>query len=240
MKKYRHNPAVMKSNFIKNEAKQVICKNSCSIQVPSYFFTQGLGKMGADTSIYGCFPVILEDGQYGLVNVTAMFSINPTSTTIITIGEVEYYEFFFARDTVVFKTTQLLSQSKIIYDPFQTFLFMGRVPWYIAYDDHGKLFDTAPHFAGFGPLKDPVAAEFLTAMCARRANSMSDQFLREIIKDYSEGAPGNVEFVPMGSVIATVKSGLNKLSGAYAQDGIISAIVSPYDRVGTVEKIVRA
>ena len=238
--KYNRNPSAVTANFTVNSAKQVICKNSCYIQVPMFFFDQGLGTLGADISIYGCFVVILEDGQYGLVNTTAMFSISPTSTNIKTIDGMEYYEFFFAKDSVIFKTTGLLQQSKIIYDPFQNFLFMGRVPWYISYDDHGRLFATAPKFAGFGALRNPEVMEFLTAMCARKANSTSKDFLREQIKDYSEGDVGNVEFVPMGSVVATVRSSLNKISGAYAQDGIISAIVSPYDRVGTVEKIVRA
>lgn len=238
--KYKHNPSVISENFVVNSAKQVICKNPCYIQVPAYFFDQGLGKLGADISIYGCFVVILEDGQYGLVSMTAMFSIAPTSTNIKTIDGMEYYEFFFAKDSVVFKTTGLLSQSKIIYEPFQNFLFMGRVPWYITYDDHGRLFDTGPKYADFGALRNPEVMEFLTAMCARKANSTSNEFLRNVIKDYSEGDVGNVEFVPMGSVVATVRSSLNKISGAYAQDGIISAIVSPYDKVGTVEKIVRA
>lgn len=238
--KYKHNPEALTKNFKTNDASQVVCLNSCYIQVPSFFFEQGLGVLGSNTSVFGCFPVIMEDGQYGLVNYTAMFSLNPTSTNIKVIDDMEYHEFFFEKDSVVFKTTGLLSQGKLIYDSFQNFLFMGRVPWYITYEAHGQLFDTAVKYAGFGSLRNPEVMEFLTAMCARSAISNSPEFLRNIIQDYSEGDVGNVEFVPMGSVIATVRSSLNKISGAYAQDGIISAIVSPYDRVGTVEKIVRA
>ena len=238
--KLKRNPRAVTANFSVNAAEQVVCKNNCYIQAPKGFFDSGLGQLGADISLYGCFAVILESGDYALVNITAMFSIAPTSINIITVDDVEYYEFFFAKDSVIFKTTGLLEQSKIVFDPFQTFLFMGRVPWYISYDDHGRLFDTAPHFAGFGALKNPELIEFMSAMCGRKANDPSNEFLRLKIQNYSEGDSGNVEFVPMGSVIATVRSSLNKLSGAYAQDGIISAIVSPSDKVGTVEKIVRA
>lgn len=237
---YKHDPDTLTNNFAVNSAKQVVCLNNCYIQAPKSFFDGSLGVLGSDISLYGCFAVIMEDKTYAIVNVTGMFSISPTSINIKTIDEVEYYEFFFAKDTVIFKTTGILEQSKIIFDPFQTFLFQGKVPWYISYDDHGRLFDTAPHFAGFGSLKNPELMEFQTAMCGRRANSSSNEFLRLSIKDYSEGAVGNVDFAPMGSVIATVRSGLNKISGAYGQDGIISAIVSPSDKVGTVERIVRA
>lgn len=238
--KYVRNPEVVTANFETNKAKQVICKNNCFIQVPKAFFEGNLGQLGAEISVYGCFAVIMETGEYSLVNISAMFSINPTSTSIITVDEVEYYQFFFAKDTVIFKTTGLLQQSKIIFDPYQTFLFMGRVPWYIGYDDHGRLFDSAPHFAGFGALKNPELMEFQTAMCARKGGDTSPEFLRLKIKDYSEGDAGNVDFVPMGSVIATVRSTLNKVSGANALDGLISGIVSPPDKVGPVEKIVRA
>ena len=82
--------------------------------------------------------------------------------------------------------------------------------------------------------------EFLTAMVARKANSLDDNFLRVLVKSYADTEVGKVEFVPMGSVVASVKSSLNKISAAYAQDGIISAIVSPGEDVGVVGKIVRA
>ena len=237
---YKRNPQAVKANFAVNKAKQVICKQPCTIQVPKSFFDAGLGQLGVDTKIYGLFPVILEDGQFSLVNTTAMFSISPTATTIKTINEVEYYEFSFAKDSVIFKTTGLLSDAKLIYSVFQAFFFMGKVPWYVSYDDHGRLLDTAPHFAGFGAVKNPEVVEFLTAMVARKANSLDDNFLRVLVKSYADTEVGKVEFVPMGSVVASVKSSLNKISAAYAQDGIISAIVSPGEDVGVVEKIVRA
>lgn len=223
-----------------NKAKQVICSQPCTIQVPKGFFESGLGQLGDNISVYGLFPVILSTGEFALVNTSAMFSISPTSISIIKVEEVEYYEFYFAKDTVVFKTTSLLESSKIIFEAFQAFFFMGRVPWYVGYDDHAKLFDTAVQFAGFGPMRNPEMVEFLTAMVARQANSTNSNFLRNIITDYSETEIGKVTFIPMGSVIASVKSSLNKISGAYAQDGIISAIVSPSTQVGTVERIVRA
>lgn len=238
--KYTHNPKAVRENFEVNKAKQVICKNPCYIQVPMSYFDSGLGTLGADTQIYGLFVVILETGQMSLVNTTAMFNISPTATNVKIIEGVEYYEFYFAANSVVFKTTGLLSNSKLIFNPFQTFLFMGRVPWFVGYDDHGRIFDTAPKFAGFGALKNPEVMELLTAACARRANDESNEFLRVLIQNYSEGDPGNVDFVPLGSVIATVRSSLNKISGAYGQDGVISATVSPYNKVGTMERIVRA
>lgn len=238
--KLTRDPKAVSANFQINSAKQVICKNTCFIQCPKSFFDNGLGTLGSDIKIYGCFAVILETGQYALVNTTAMFSVAPTAINIKMVDGDEYYEFMFAKDSVIFKTTGLLSQSKIIYEPFQNFLSMGRVPWYVSYDDHGKLFDTAPKFAGFGSVRNPEVMEFLTAMCARKANDTKNQFLRLTIDRYSEGDAGSVDFVPMGSVIATVRSSLNKIAGAYAQDGIISAIVSPSDKVGTVEKILRA
>lgn len=238
--KYVRDPKAVRANFKVNEAGQVVCLNNCFVQVPKSYFDNGLGTLGTEIKIYGLFAVILESGQYSLVNTTAMFTITPTATTVKMIEGKEYYEFSFAKNGVIFPTTSLLSESKLIYEPFQNFLFMGRVPWFVSYEDHCKLFDTAPHFAGFGSLKNPEVMEFLSAMCARRANTTSNDFLRLSIKDYKEGEPGSVEFVPMGSVVATVRSSLNKISGAYAQDGIISAIVSPSDTVGSVEKIVRA
>lgn len=238
--KYTRDPKAVRQNFEVNKAKQVICKNPCYIQIPVSYVKDELATLGADIQIYGLFAVILESGQMSVVNTTAMFSIAPTATNVKIVDGAEYYEFFFAKDSVVFKTTGLLSNSKLIFNPFDTFFFSGRVPWFVSYEDHGRIFDTAPKFAGFNSLKNPEVMEFLTAACARKANDDSNEFLRIMIKNYGDGDPGGVEFVPLSSVITTVKSSLNKITGAYAQDGIISAIVSPYDKVGTMEKIVRA
>ena len=238
--KLTRNPKAVAANFQTNSGGQVVCKNNCYIQAPKAFFDGKLGVLGSDVSLYGCFATILETGEYALTSVTAMFSIAPTAINIKTIEGVEYYEFFFAKDSVLFKSKELLQQAKIIYDPFRTFYLMGRVPWYVSYDDFGRLLDTAANNAGFASLENPALVEFLAAMCARRKDSVDNEFLRVSITDYKDGEPGNVEFVPMGSVIVGVRSSLNKISGAYAQDGIISAIVSPSDTVGSVERIVRA
>ena len=238
--KLTRNPEAVSANFVKNSAGQVICKNDCYIQAPKAFFEGNLGVLGSDISVYGCFVTILDSGDYALTSVTAMFSLSPTSTNIKTVDDVEYYEFYFKKDTVVFKTDGLLQSSKIVYDPFRTFYLMGRVPWYISYDDFGKLFDTAPHNAGFKSLENTSLMEFLAAMCARKRGTTDSEFLRLLIQKYSDGDAGQVDYVPMGSVVASVRSSMNKISGAYAQDGIISAIVSPADTVGTVERIVRA
>lgn len=237
---YVRDPVAVSKNFAVNSAKQVVCKAACTIQVPKTYFDGNLGILGVDTKIYGLFPVILGTGQFSLVNTAAMFSIAPTSTTVITVDEVEYYEFTFAKDTVIFKTTGLLSDAKLIYEVFQAFYFMGKVPWYVGYEDHGKLLDSAIKFAGFGAVKNPEVVELLTSMVARKRGDMNNEFLRLAISDYSQTEIGKVDFVPMGSVIASVRSSLGKISGAHGQDGIVSAIVTPATEVGTVEKIVRA
>lgn len=237
---YKRDPDAVSKNFAKNAAKQVICKNACRIQVPKFFFDHNLGQIGVDTKIFGLFPVILETGQFALVNTMAMFQIAPTRTAIITVDDVEYYEFSFAKDSVLFKTTALLAESKIAFEVLQNFFFMGRVPWYVGYDDHGRLFDTAAQFASFGAVKNPEVTEFLTAMVARKAGTSNNLFLRNQIKTQEDGAIGNVDWVPMSSVMVSVRSPLNKITGAHAQDGIISAIIAPSDKVGAVERIVRA
>lgn len=238
--KYTRDPVAVTANFEVNASKQVICKNNCRIQVPKGYFEHGLGQIGVETFVFGLFAVILDTGQYALVNTTAMFQIAPSSTTIISIEGLEYYEFSFPKDTVIFKTTGLLSDAKIVYEVFQNFFFKARLPWYVGYEDHGKIFDNAPKFAGFNALRNPETAEFLTAMIARKAGSSDNEFLRVVAESYDDVAVGKVEFTKMDSPITSVRSTLNKIAGAYAQDGIISATVSPSESVGTVEKIIRA
>ena len=92
--KYTRSAACI-TKLVDNGKGQILTKENCKIQIPYRFSSRGLGEVGVDTRIYGCFPIIFEDGKYTLCNVTAVLEINPFKTSVVLIDEVEYHQFEF-------------------------------------------------------------------------------------------------------------------------------------------------
>lgn len=238
MSKYQRNAQRVLANLKENQAGQIIAKEACKIQVPVRFSEIGLGEIGINTYTYGLFAVILESGEYAVCNINAIVELQPYKQTLTTINEVEYHEFHFEPGSVVIKTTDLVKREPILYRVFDEFIFKGKVPWYVEYEDLGKLFDTAKHHAGSNVSQNLEVIEFIASMITRSSKDRT-KYIRNVISSFGDLTLSNIDYVPLKSVFYSVNSTLNKIAGSYYNDGIASALVNPSNEVGSIEAILR-
>jgi hypothetical protein len=211
-----------------------------TIHVPVRFTEIGLASVGSSVFIYGLFAMILDSGEYALCNVNALVEIKPSLIERVVIGGNDYLQFkFFPGDTVIV-TKELVCRSSLIYTAINEFVFKGKVPYYVDYDDVGKLFDTAKKHAKTSATILPSAMEFLAAFIARSKQDRT-KFIRETAESFNDFHREKLEWVPLQSVYWSAPNTVNKLAGAYGgSDGIVSAIVNPTHRAERIEKILRA
>ena len=236
--KYTRDPSIANRNLVENSNGEVLTKADCKIQIPVRFATRGLGQVGIDTFSYGLFPVIYGD-SYSVINVNALIELNPAKVNIITVDEVEYYEFSFDAGQVVIKTTDLIKRSDIIYSVFDEFIFKGKVPWYVGYEDLGKLFDTSKQYADSIAGQNLEVIELLASMITRDTKDRT-KYIRTAIDKYSDTGIEHIDYVPLSSVFYSVNSTVNKLAGSYFSEGVISALVTPTTKSSKIENILRA
>jgi len=218
--------------------KPVIAKNNIAIQVPVRFKEIGLAQIGSSTFVFGLFAMILDSGEYALMNVNAYLELGAASVDTEEIDGTEYYNFHFEPGDVVFKTKSLVCRPALIFKAISEFVFKGKVPWYVDYDDMGKLFSTAKKHAATTADIRPEVMEFMAAYIGRNKNDRIN-YIRESAETYADFEK-NLAWVPMQSVYWSAPGTVNKLAGAYFQDGIVSAIVNPSERVEKIESILRA
>lgn len=213
----------------------------CVIQIPARWAEPNikLGAIGLSNFAYGLFPVIFEDGTYSVINICGYVELDPLKTTIKKIGEVDYYEFSFEANQVLFKTTKLVKRDEVIYAILNELIFKGKVPWYVDYNDLGKLFDTAKKHANSNVGNNPEVMEFIASMVTRTTKDRST-YLRTQVKDYKDIQNGLVAYVPLKSVLYSVNSTVNKIAGSYFNEGVVSALVNPTNKAEKIEKILRA
>lgn len=240
MAKYRRNQEAVKAVLVESKAGQVLTKVDCKIQAPARFTegSVGLGSIGSDVFIYGIFALILDTGEYSVCNIAAQVQINPYKTTSVMIDDVEYHEFHFHKNDVVIKTTDLVKNSDTIYSVFDELIFKGKVPWYMGYEDLGKLFDTAKYHADSNVATNLETIELIASMISRSKEDRTE-YIRHKAKDYKDVSLEKLEYVPLKSVFYSVKSTLNKLAGSYFNDGVVSALVEPSEKQQMIESVLR-
>lgn len=235
----KRNPDSAKTFLFEDKAGRIFTKQNCEIHMPVRFADRGLGQIGINTFVYGCFPIIFENGDYSVCNVTSLIEIDPFKTTTKIIDEVEYYVFHFKANDIVIKNSQLVKRDTMMFNVFEEFIFKGKIPWYMEYEDVGKLFDTAKEYGDSTVGKNQVTIELLASMIGRTKKNRS-KYLRLTVNNYKDININEVAFVPMQSVYYSTNSSINKLTGNYFNDGVTSALVNPSKDVTDIESILRA
>ena len=219
----------------------VYTKKPCKIQIPQRFTERavGLGLIGVDTQIAGLFPLIMETGEYSVMNMCGMVQIDPYKITEITIEDVDYHEFYFAAGQVLFKTLEIVVNVDMVWNILNELVFKGKVPWYMDYEDLGNIANTTKKHAG----SDVGAVRSMfEAMISIIARSLSDRktYLRTEIKEGGKITRDMIQIVPLRSVIDSVNNTQAKITGNYLGPALVSALVDPSVKASKSEKILRA
>lgn len=219
----------------------VYAKQACKIQIPQRFTEPavGLGLIGVDTQIAGLFPLILESGQYSVMNMCGMVQIDPYKITEITIDDTDYHEFYFAPGQVLFKTTQIVVNVDMVWNILNELIFKGKVPWYMDYEDLGNIANTTKKHAGSDVGAVRSMFEAMVSIVARSIKNRKT-YLRTEIKEGDKIIRDMIQIVPLRSVIDSVNNTQAKITGNYLGPAIVSALVDPSVKASKSEKILRA
>ncbi len=217
---------------------RLVAKKPCKIYIPARFSERNLASIGIETNIVGIYAMVVEDTYYAVSMVNAMIRIEPTSTIKILIDEEEYYEFSFDAGSTVMATVNLVKTDTLVYRIYDEIISKGHVPWYLDYKVIGKIFDTAKYHAGANIGTNHEVTELIISMIARDAKDRH-RYYRQTVKSLADIDKNPPAFIPLRSVIYAATNTTNKLAGSYFNQGMVSALVSPADRVERIEELLR-
>lgn len=217
---------------------RLVTKKEVKIYVPSRFDERGLASVGMETYIVGIYAIVIDDKYYGVSMVNAMCRIEPTSTVKVVFDEEEYYEFTFDAGSTVMATVHLVRTDTLVYKIYDEIISKGRVPWYLGYTELGKLFDTAKYHAGANIGANHEVTELIISMISRDPKDRV-KYYRQTVKSIEDVEKNPPAFIPLRSVTYAATNTTNKLAGSYFNEGLVSALVSPADRVERIEELLR-
>ena len=214
---------------------RVVTSKRVKIHIPARFAERDLAYVGVENFILGIYAIIVEDKFYGVSLVNAMIPIDPSETNRIKIFGVEYFEFVFEPGSTVFKTLELVKTDTLTYKIYDEILSGGRIPWYVGYEELGKLFDTAQYHAGANIGGNQEVTQLIASIVARDPKDRT-KYYRTAVQSLGDLRTVHPVYVPLMSV---EYSATNKLGGSYFGTGVVSALNDPSDRTERIEDILR-
>lgn len=235
---YIRDPQRVQAYLRELEDERLVTTKGCKIVIPVRFAERDLAYVGMETRIVGIFAMIVEDMYYAVSIANAMMRITPSSTIKVIYDGDEYYEFSFDAGATVIPSVQLVQTDTLAYSIYNEILAKGRVPWYLGYEEMSELFETARYHANANIGQNQEITELIVSIIGRNGNDRHQEY-RHHITDYRDLVTNPPVFIPLRSVTYAATNTLNKLAGSYARDGLISALVTPTDRVEKIEALLR-
>jgi hypothetical protein len=226
----QRNKAYILGNLKVGPNKELITKEDAYIEVPFYFKDKGLLIMEDKTSIFGSFALVMGN-KYAVWNVPIMYITESEDMTLIEHDDVKYYRFMFKAGATILQSLIAIKTSTIIYSVFNMYLFSGKVPWYIDYDDVANIINKSKKYTGLNVELNSEVIEILVSMAARDPGNLEKQ-IRNVTKQTRP------MFVPIGNV-DNLNSNFSKIVGNYQDSGVQSILLSDPDKPIDVEKVIR-
>lgn len=214
----------------------VVCSKEVKIYIPARYKERNLAYVGSENHILGVYAITIEDKYYGVSLINAMISIDPTTTNKLKIKEDEYIEFVFSAGSTVFKSLQLVKTNTIPYLIFDEFFSKGYIPWFIGYEELGKIFDSSKKHAGANVGTNQEVTQLIASLVARDDKDRT-KYYRSTIDKYSDLINKPPVFIPLRSVEYAATNTTNKLGGSYMSIGITSALINPSERKERIEDL---
>lgn len=229
----KRNPNYIIEQLYESKSNMLFTKKDCIIQFPKRYTERGMAEISVNNYVFGVLALIM-DGQYSVMLIPAMIKTTPSRISEVMIGDVPYMNFHYLAGSAIMDTTLVQRKNTLVYNIMEEFFLKGNIPWYVDYEDLGKIFDKAKDYADSNVAKNYAVMECLAAYISRSPKDRAIYY--RLSKDYQQspeyiGMYGNVYYAAPGTV--------NKLAGSYFQDAIVSALVQPSERISHVEQLLR-
>lgn len=233
------NPTAVISQLQETKSQAIVTRKECVIQFPKRFVERNLAEIGSETYVFGIYALIMGD-QYAISTIPSMVRTNPSRISETMVDDVPYYNFHYEAGSVIIENVNVIRKDSLIYNLMDEFFLKGNVPWYVGYEDLGKIFDKAKEFADSNVAENYATMEAMAAYISRDQKDRSVQF-RHMVKSRQDVEKNMPTYIGLyGNVFYAAPGTVNKLAGSYFQDAIVSALVQPSAKSSHVEDLLRA
>lgn len=209
----------------------------CKVMFPKSYLTGSLGSVDEHFNVIGIFAIIMGD-KYGFSNAASIMPLSPDTTNVVTIDEVQYMELGWEAGSVICPNVNLIKADHVVSQIFDEFIAKGRDPWYTTYTDHVKILWSTAKYAGVN-LKAPKSILSVFASSRARVEGDLSSYFRETLKTQADLAKAKPLMIALRNIAYGATNTTARISGAYLDSGINSALINPAKESEAFEESLR-
>lgn len=219
-------------------ANELVAIKSIKVYIPARYKQADMAIFETENTFVGICAMVVDDRYYAVSCVTAFMRTEPTAINDVIIDDNEYIEMTYEPGARIITNLNLVKVDNLLYRIYDEFISKGRVPWFLGYEDLGKLFADSEYYAGPKIGSNPQILEMIAATICRSPADVK-MYYRQAIKAKSELETDPPVVIPLRAVSYGATNATAKLMGPYFDDNVTSTLVSPGQRLERVERHLR-
>lgn len=229
-------PERVKTHWKITPKDEMVAIYPVKIYIPARYKQSDMAIFENEKSFMGIFAMVVEDSFYATSLVSSFIRSEPTAINDVVIDDEDYIELFYEPGARIMTNVNLPKVDSFLYRISDEFDAKGKVPWFMSYDDLGKLFENSGYYNGRQIGYNPQVNEMIAATICRSPEDVK-QYFRQMRSRETYSLKPTV--IPLRAVSYGATNAIAKLMGPYFDENVTSALVSPGQRVENIERYLR-
>lgn len=213
----------------------VIANRELHVYFPQRFIQNKMAEVTDFVSILPVLGFVIPDECYMCWTSMLPMRMFPSEMRDVTIKGDKYICMVFRESDVVFENLTASIDPNVPYFYFMEFVNYAKIPWYMDYNKHSSLFDSAETELGKGVGSSPQVMRVLASIIYRDPDDLEKPWRGS--KAMKENRPPVI--VGLNNPSMLINDSFSKIMGGYLADNLLSAIIKPADKVSNLDRLIR-
>lgn len=215
---------------------EMVAIKPVKIYIPARYRQSDMAIFENEKSFMGIFAMVVDDTYYGVSLVSSFIRSEPTAINDVIIDDEDYIELYYDPGARIMTNVNVPKVDSFLYRISDEFDAKGKIPWFMSYEDLGKLFENSGYYNGRQIGYNPQVNEMIAATISRDPDDVKKYF-RQRQMGAADGSKPTV--IPLRAVSYGATNAIAKLMGPYFDENVTSTLVSPGQRVENIERLLR-
>ena len=210
-----------------------VASNTIDVYVPEMYAERSLYHNDEYVTVLGLLKIVVNKKINVTLMMTTMLTMIPSFITKETVDDYPYIVLHFNRGDLFIRNTELIRDSSVMFNIFNTFINLGRIPPFINYSQIQHIFDNDKLLVG---LNFGINHSTYEVVFAHMYRDTKDPF--KFYRYTQMKTPPKI--VSMNQISHGPISASSRMIGGYMNDGVVSALVHDNEDPSVIENLLRA
>lgn len=219
--------------------KQIIAMADLKLYIPNRYVERKFCILEDRVQTLAIFAVVV-DGQWAMFCLPNMMTLEVNSIAMVEVDGEEFIQLSYEKGDLICENTLVFCDSTICYRIIDLYHLSGYHPWFVGYENYGKILELTRQYASLRLSDNNVASELIVAQSSRSKKDHSVTF-RNSLKGmpYNPVMDNDLYVAPTENILLGTTNFMTQVNGAYLNHGLLTALTKPTEKGEKLEEVLR-